>query len=105
VGYSFMFILDQMRRGKHHGEVFNLGLSNANLSKLELAEKIKQYIPKLSIQSDEFSSDKDKRNYIVSNKKIESLGWTPIISLDHGINELIHAYPVLFGASQVFTNQ
>jgi hypothetical protein len=52
--------------------VFNVGLSDANLSKQELLEKIKTYIPDFAISYSDFYEDPDKRDYIVSNKKIES---------------------------------
>jgi nucleoside-diphosphate-sugar epimerase len=74
------------------GQVYNVGLSTANLSKLELAEKIKQHIPTLVIKQDEFKQDFDKRNYIVSNAKLEGLGWHPMYDLDYGIRQLIQAY-------------
>ena len=77
------------------GEAFNVGLSTANLSKIELAQKIKEYIPGLVIKQDEYKQDFDKRNYIVSNDKIENLGWKPLYSLDYGITQLIHAYDII----------
>lgn len=78
------------------GEAYNVGLSNANLSKLELCEKIKEHIPDFHILENEFAEDPDKRNYIVSNEKIEMTGWKPDYSLDDGINELIKVYSFLF---------
>lgn len=77
-----------------NNQAFNVGLSTANLSKLELAEKIKKYIPSLVIKEDEFKEDFDKRNYIVSNEKIENKGWSPKYDLDYGIKQLIDAYPI-----------
>lgn len=71
------------------GNSFNLGLSSANLTKRQLCEQIKKHIPKLYIHSNSFKKDEDKRDYIVSNKKIESIGWKPLYSLDDGIIELI----------------
>lgn len=86
-------------------EVFNVGLSTANLTKLELAQKIKQYIPNLVIKQDEFKEDFDKRNYIVSNQKIEDRGFMPIYDLDYGIQELISAYPMVIAHNnRNFTN-
>ncbi len=75
--------------------VYNLGLSEANLSKKELALKIKEYLPKLAIVEEEFTKDKDQRNYIVSNKKIESTDFKPSYSLDKGIIELIKGLKIL----------
>jgi len=63
--------------------------------KMELAEKIKEHIPGLVIKQDEFKQDFDKRNYIVSNDKIESLGWKPLYDLDYGIKQLIEAYSIV----------
>jgi nucleoside-diphosphate-sugar epimerase len=59
---------------------------------LEPAESIKKYIPNLVIKQDEFKEDFDKRNYIVSNEKIEKLGWQPKFSIDYGIKQLINVY-------------
>ena len=90
---------------KCKGQAFNVGLSTANLSKLELAQKIKEYIPGLVIKQDEFKEDFDKRNYIVSNEKIEKMGWQPLYNLDYGIKQLIEAYPlVIIHNNRNFTN-
>jgi nucleoside-diphosphate-sugar epimerase len=86
-------------------QVFNVGLSNANLSKLELAEKIKEYVPNLVIKQDEYKEDFDKRNYIVSNAKVESQGFKPMYTLDYGIKQLIEAYPIIItNNNRSFTN-
>ncbi len=77
---------------KMKDNVFNVGLSDANLSKLELCEKIKDYLPNFKIIIDEFEKDEDQRNYIVSNKKIEGAGFKFSKSLDDGIVELIKGY-------------
>ncbi len=93
VANAFYFAIcnfDQMK-----GEAYNVGLSSANLSKRELAEKIKTFIPELYIHSAKTGEDPDKRDYIVSNEKLESLGWKSLISLDDGIRELIAAFPLL----------
>jgi len=76
------------------GQAFNLGLSDANLSKMELAEIIKKYVPDLNIFVAEFAKDPDQRNYIVSNEKIEKLGFKPRFTLDNGVSELLQYYPV-----------
>ena len=62
---------------------------------MELANKIKKTFPKLVIIENEFSTDKDNRNYIVSNKKLESYGWKPRFSIDDGIKELVKAYQMV----------
>jgi nucleoside-diphosphate-sugar epimerase len=77
------------------GEAYNVGLSSANLSKRELCEKIKTFIPELYIHSATIGEDPDKRDYIVSNEKLEALGWKPQVSLEEGIREMIAAYPIL----------
>lgn len=74
---------------------YNVGLSDANLSKLELAQQIKEFLPDTAIIESEVSKDIDKRNYIVSNAKIEASGWSPKFSLDEGIQELIRAFQIL----------
>ena len=74
-----------------NNDCFNLGLSSANLTKRELAEKIKMVIPELVIISSEIGTDPDKRDYIVSNEKLENTGWTTSYSLEDGISELAMA--------------
>lgn len=93
VAETFMFMCENYQIANN--EPFNVGLSNANLTKLMLANKIKQYVPELTIVENNFKEDFDKRNYIVSNEKLESLGWLPKYDLDYGINQLISAYRVL----------
>jgi nucleoside-diphosphate-sugar epimerase len=90
IARTFEFMIDNYTICR--GQVYNVGLSSANLSKLELAEKVKEHIPTLVIKQDEFKQDFDKRNYIVSNAKLESLGWQPMFDLDYGIKQLISAY-------------
>lgn len=80
---------------KMKGEAYNVGLSDANLSKLELCEKIKEHIPKFTIMEAEIGKDPDQRNYIVSNDKIEATGFKPMYSLDMGIKELIKGYTII----------
>jgi len=77
------------------GEAYNVGLSDANLSKRELCDKIKEHIPDFHIFESEIAEDPDKRDYIVSNKKIEATGWKPKYSIDDGIKELMKAYSYL----------
>jgi nucleoside-diphosphate-sugar epimerase len=103
IARTFQFIIENYEKCK--GQAFNVGLSTANLSKLELAETIKKYIPSLVIKQDDFKEDFDKRNYIVSNEKLEALGWKPIYDLDYGIKQLIEAYKVIINKqNQNFTN-
>lgn len=79
----------------HSGEVFNVGLSEANLTKQQLCETIKEHIPSFTIQHNDNYQDPDKRDYVVSNSKLESCGWSPQYSLDNGIDELIKTYTIL----------
>jgi len=77
------------------GEAYNVGLSDANLSKIELCEKIKEYVPNFTIMEAAIGKDPDQRNYIVSNDKIEATGFKPKFSLDMGIKELLKGYTVI----------
>lgn len=77
------------------GNVFNVGLSSANLSKLELCEEIKKQIPDFVITEASVGKDPDQRNYIVSNDKIEKTGYTTDVTLKDGIRELIKGYQMI----------
>jgi nucleoside-diphosphate-sugar epimerase len=103
IARTFQFIIENYESCV--GQAFNVGLSTANLSKIELSQKIKEYIPTLVIKEDNYKKDFDKRNYIVSNKKLESLGWSPIYDLDYGIKQLIDAYSMVIPKiNSTFTN-
>lgn len=93
IAMTFLFAIENYDLMK--GQAYNVGLSSANLSKMELSIKIKDHIPELVIKTEEFKEDKDKRNYIVSNAKLEKLGWCPNYSIDDGISELINAYKMV----------
>ena len=93
VANVFLFMIENY--DKHRGEVFNVGLSDANLSKEQLVEKIKGYVPDFAITYSDYYSDPDKRDYIVSNEKVESTGFKAEYSLDDGIEELIKTYTIL----------
>lgn len=77
------------------GRPFNLGLDSANLSKEELAMKIKEHLPNFYVHFSELGSDPDKRNYIVSNQRLREAGFEAKRSLDEGIVELIKGYRML----------
>jgi len=77
------------------GEVYNVGLSDANLSKRELCEAIQKHIPDFMIMEAAVGKDPDQRNYIVSNEKIENTGFKPSNSLDMGIQELVKGYTMI----------
>ena len=89
----FLHAIDEYEKMK--GEIFNVGLSDANLSKKELCEVIKNYVPGFLIQEAAVGKDPDQRNYIVSNKKIEGTGFKPAYSLASGIEELIKGYTMI----------
>ena len=77
------------------GQPYNVGLSDANLSKRELCEEIRKQVPRFYWAEAGVGKDPDQRNYIVSNAKIEATGFKPAVSLDAGIGELIKAYQVV----------
>ena len=84
------------------GEIYNVGLSDANLSKKELCEKIKEHIPSFTFVDAPIGEDPDQRNYIVSNEKIHQAGFYPQFSLDDGIEELMKGYNMIRNA--VYSN-
>lgn len=93
IANAFIFGLNNYNIMK--GQPFNVGLSSANITKRELCENIKEHVPDLYIHSAPIGEDPDKRDYLVSNKKIESLGWQPLFTLDDGIKELLKGYKIL----------
>jgi len=93
VASAFLFMLENY--DKYKNEVFNVGLSDANLSKQELLEKIQSHVKDFAVSYNDYYEDPDKRDYIVSNQKIEDTGWKPEWSLDMGIEELIMAYQMI----------
>jgi nucleoside-diphosphate-sugar epimerase len=100
---NYLHVRDAARSFKHallnydrmKGEPYNVGLSDANLSKWELCEVIKRHIPDFYFSAAEVGEDPDKRNYIVSNEKIEATGFKPCVGLDAGIEELIKGYQII----------
>lgn len=93
VARVFIHALDNFEKMKN--QAYNVGLSDANLNKRELCEKIKEQIPDFIFIESEIGKDPDKRNYIVSNAKIESAGFMPQVSLGEGIRELIKGYKII----------
>jgi len=77
------------------GQIYNFGLSEANLSKKELCERIKKNCPDFTFVEVAIGKDPDQRNYVVSNAKIEATGFKTSFSLDEGIQELIKGYTML----------
>lgn len=76
---------------------YNVGLKDANLTKLELCERIKEQVPDFYFCEAPIGEDPDKRDYVVSNDRILTTGWRPKYSLNDGIRELIKGYEILKG--------
>jgi nucleoside-diphosphate-sugar epimerase len=90
---AFMHGLENFETMKD--QPYNVGLSDANLSKWELAEVIQKHLPKFVFVEAPIGEDPDKRDYIVSNEKIEKTGWKPAHSLDAGIEDLIKGFTMI----------
>lgn len=93
VAKAFMHCLKNFKKMKN--EAYNVGLSDANLSKLELCTHIKKQVPDFYFTEAAIGEDPDKRDYIVSNEKIEKTGFKPDVSIQSGIAELIKGYQVI----------
>ena len=89
---AFIFVIKNFEKMK--GNIFNLGLSNANLTKIQLVKSIKKVLKKTKIKILKNKKDPDKRDYFVSNKKIEKYGYKAKVSLEAGINELSKIYMI-----------
>lgn len=92
IARAFLHVLDHF--DEMQGQPYNVGLSDANLSKRELCEEIKRQVPTFTVVETAVGQDPDQRNYIVSNEKIERTGFRPAVSLQAGIGELIKGYQV-----------
>lgn len=90
---AFVFAMKNFETMK--GLPYNAGLSSANLSKLELCAKIKEHIPSFVYTEAPVGEDPDKRDYVVSNARLEAAGWRPAYDLDGGIEELKKVYGIL----------
>ena len=90
---AFIHVIDNFDTMK--GEPYNVGLSDANISKLELCAKIKEQVSNFTFIEASVGKDPDKRDYIVSNEKIEKTGFSPDHSLEMGIAELIKSYTII----------
>jgi len=84
-----------LNHDKMRGQIYNVGLSEANVSKWELCERIKKHIPNFTFLEAPLGKDPDQRNYIVSNEKLEHTGFKTTFSLDHGIEELIKGFTMI----------
>lgn len=109
---NYIHVLDVCRAFRHAienydtmgGEVYNVGLSSANLTKLELANVVKKLVPNTVIIESAVGSDPDKRDYVVSNEKLEATGWKPIFTLEQGIEEVCKIYDVVKASGDVYRN-
>ena len=97
---AFVFGVNNLDKVK--GQIFNFGLSEANISKQQLCERIKNQLPDFTFQDAPLAKDPDQRNYIVSNNKIEAIGMKAKVTLDEGISELIKGLGMF--ASYPYTN-
>ncbi|MCJ7692507.1 MAG: NAD(P)-dependent oxidoreductase [Sedimentisphaerales bacterium] len=100
VAKAFIHAIDNFDTMKN--EPYNVGLSDANISKLELCARIKEQIPDFVYLEAEVGEDPDKRDYIVSNEKIEKTGFKPDYSVEMGIAELIKGYTII--SNSVYCN-
>ena len=97
VAVVFLHAID--RFDEMRGRPYNVGLDDANLSKIELCAKIREYVPSFVYLEAPIGEDPDKRDYIVSNARIAEAGFRPSWSLDRGIKELIKGYRILRNSS------
>lgn len=93
VAKAFLHAMDNYQA--MNANAYNVGLSSANLSKLELCAKIREHVPGFVSLTAPIGEDPDKRDYIVSNEKMEKTGWLPDYTLDMGIAELIRGYRMI----------
>ncbi len=93
VSRAFIHCLNNFEKMKN--QTYNVGLSDANLSKWELCEEIKKQVPNFIFIESKIGKDPDQRNYIVSNAKIEKTGFNAKFSLQEGISELIKGYQII----------
>ena len=77
------------------GQIYNVGLSEANISKRELCERIQAHIPDFVFIDAPVGKDQDQRNYVVSNAKLEATGYRTSMSLDDGIADLIKGFTMI----------
>lgn len=93
IANAFIHVMNNYDRMKN--QAYNVGLSDANLSKMELCLEIKKQVPDFTIMESEIGKDPDQRNYIVSNEKIEKTGFKPQVSIQQAIAELIKGYQIV----------
>lgn len=102
VAHAVLFAIvndDDMR-----GQVYNVGNTSANVNKMDLCLAIKKQVPDFFITESEINTDPDQRNYVVSNEKLEALGWKPKYSLDDAIREVLMACPIIKNTNCPFSD-
>ena len=99
---AFLFAIEHYN--EMVGQTYNVGLSSANLTKRQLAEKVQYILPKTVIISNEVGEDPDKRDYLVSNAKLEKLGWKPDYTLIDGIKEICTVYDMIAKSGDTYRN-
>ena len=97
VARAMIFAMDNFESMR--GEVYNLGLDSANMSKIDLCNKVKEHVPHFYFTEATVGSDPDKRNYIVSNEKLRKAGFEASQTIDDGIRELLKVYK-MFGRNE-----
>ena len=97
VARAMIFAMDNFESMR--GEVYNLGLDSANMSKIDLCNKVKEHVPHFYFTEATVGSDPDKRNYIVSNEKLRQAGFEASQTIDDGIRELLKVYK-MFGRNE-----
>ena len=93
ISKAFVHALNNFDKMKN--QPYNVGLSDANLTKLQLCQEIKKLVPDFYFVEASIGEDPDKRDYLVSNEKIEKTGFKPDVSLQKGLVELIKGYQVI----------
>ncbi len=94
IAYTFLWVISLLYKSVR-GQAYNVGNSSANLTKRQLCVKIQEYIPEFYIHTADIGKDPDKRDYFVSNEKLEKTGWKCSYSLNDGIQELLKYYPMM----------
>jgi nucleoside-diphosphate-sugar epimerase len=90
---AFVHVLTNYDRMK--GRPYNVGLSDANISKQELCDRIALQVPGFQVITADVGKDPDQRNYVVSNARIESTGFRPAFGLDDGIRDLVKGFQIV----------
>ena len=99
---AFVFAVNNFSFMKN--EIFNVGLDNANMTKIQLCDKIKEYIPNFNYYVSD-GEDPDQRNYFVSTVKLTGIGFFPKLDIEYGIKQIMEIYPLIkdYNCNQ-FTN-